>query len=37
MNAMDIKDLKSSISVNPNITVAEYLDLLNKRQKEEKE
>lgn len=37
MNAMDIKDLKSSISANPNITVAEYLDLLNKRQKEEKE
>ena len=37
MNSMDIKDLKSSISANPNITVAEYLDLLNKRQKEEKE
>ena len=37
MNAMDIKDLKSSISANPNITVAEYLDILNKRHKEEKE
>ena len=37
MNSIDIKDLKSSISANPNITVAEYLDLLNKRQKEEKE
>ena len=37
MNTIDIKDLKSSISANPNITVAEYLDLLNKRHKEEKE
>ena len=37
MNSMDIKDLKSYISANPNITVAEYLDLLNQRQKAEKE
>ena len=37
MNSIKIKDLESYLSANPNITVAEYLDIINKRQKAEEE
>lgn len=33
MNSIKVKDLESCLSENPNITVAEYLDIFNKRQK----
>ena len=33
MNSIKIKDLESYLSANPNITVAEYLEIFNKRQK----
>lgn len=33
MNSINVKDLESCLSENPNITVAEYLDIFNKRQK----
>ncbi len=37
MNSIKVKDLELSLSENPNITLAEYLDILNKRQKAEQE
>ena len=37
MNSIKVKDLELSLSANPNITVAEYLDIINKRQKAEEE
>lgn len=33
MNSIKIKDLESYLLANPNITVAEYLEIFNKRQK----
>lgn len=36
MNSINIKDLESSLAVNPNITVAEYLNLFNNKRKAEK-
>ena len=33
MNSIKVKDLESYLSANPNITVAEYLEIFNKRQK----
>lgn len=37
MNSIKVKDLESYLSANPNITVAEYLKIFNKRQKAEQE
>ena len=37
MNSINIKDLELSLSANPNITLAEYLNQLNERQKIERE
>lgn len=37
MNSIKVKDLESYLSANPNITVAEYLDIFNKRQKADQE
>ena len=31
MNSIKVKDLELSLSANPNITVAEYLDILYKK------
>lgn len=37
MNSIKVKDLELSLSENPNITLAEYLCILNKRQKADQE
>lgn len=37
MNSIKVKDLELSLSENPNITLAEYLGILNKRQKADQE